>query len=650
MAVLALLAGALCLLIVGDDSGALPIALLALGLAAGATAARSRATPDAPSSVAGVVEVTAPSGSMARAVVERHPDVAMVVAADGRIRYSSPAATRLLGRPSDWLAGQSLAALVHADDRVKLADLYAVSPARDASWPRYAHAELRISSLDGQWVGFEVSATSLSPEPEVGGVLLTLRDVSERKTFEEDLRHQALHDPLTKLANRALFREHLQHALARYRHTDARPHAVLLVDLDGFKAINDSLGHSAGDEVLAEFAGRLRAMVRPGDTASRLGGDEFAVLLENSSLREAALFARQLLDSVRGPVVLDGAVALHGQQVFLTGSVGVAMTEPGQDAGELLRNADVAMYAAKAAGRDRYEVFQPEMQVAALRSLDLQTALRGAIENEELVVYYQPIVTLDTGEMIGVEALVRWNHPQRGLVPPSEFIPVAEHTGLIKPLGAWVLERACRQVRGWQQRFPRRMGLHVSVNASAVQVEDPRFVEEVVGCLQRSDLAPQDLILEITESLFMEDFAVIVDKLERLKNLGVRFAMDDFGTGFSSLSYLRSLPIDLLKIDKAFIDGVTGSPDQSALVRAVIQLAHTFDLKTVAEGVEREDQCTALQMLGGDFGQGYLFSRPLDAPSLEALLGQADAFVPLTVDAGHGTDHDRAPLLRAVPS
>ncbi len=583
---------------------------------------------------------------MARAVVERHPDVVMVVAADGRIRYSSPAATRLLGRPSGWLAGNTLAALVHADDRVKLADLYAVSPVRDGNWLTYAHADIRLSSLQGQWVGFEVSATSLSPESEVAGVLLTLRDVSERKALEEELRHQALHDPLTKLANRALFREHLQHALARYRHTDARPHAVLLVDLDGFKAINDSLGHSAGDEVLSEFAGRLRAMIRPGDTASRLGGDEFAVLLENSSLQEAAVFACSLLDSVRGPVVLDGTVALKGQEVFLTGSVGVALTEPGQDAGELLRNADVAMYAAKAAGRDRYEVFRSEMQVAALKSLDLQTSLRRAIENEELVVHYQPIVALDTGEMTGVEALVRWNHPERGLVPPAEFIPVAEQSGLIKPMGTWVLEQACRQVRDWQQRFLHRKGLHVSVNASAVQVEDPRFLDEVVGCLQRSGLAPEDLILEITESLFMEDFAVIVDKLERLKNLGVQFAMDDFGTGFSSLAYLRSLPIDLLKIDKAFIDGVTGSPDQSALVRAVIQLAHTFDLKTVAEGVEREDQCRALQMLGSDFGQGYLFSRPLDAPSLEVLLEQADGLVPATLDDAHGS----ARFLQALPS
>jgi len=565
---------------------------------------------------------------MARAVVERHPDVLIVVDEDGCIRYASPAATRVLGRPAGWLAGNPLAALVHADDQVKLADLCAARADAEAIWPTYAGADLRLSSLHGEWIELEASATSLVDDPEAGGVLLTLRDMSKRKIFEDELRHAALHDPLTKLANRALFREHLQHALARFRHSDARPHAVLLVDLDGFKRINDSIGHAAGDQVLAEFAGRLRAVIRPGDTAARLGGDEFAVLLENSSPREAAAFARQLVDIVRGPITLDGAVALDNQSVVLTGSVGVALTEPGQDAGDLLRNADVAMYAAKAAGRDRHEVFRAEMQVASLRRLDLETTLRDAIDKEELVLHYQPIIALDTGALTGVEALVRWNHPERGLIPPIDFIAVAEDSGLIKPMGAWILEQACRQTRIWQEQFPHRPELHVSVNASAVQVEDSRFIEEVVGCLQRSKLAPEHLILEITESLFMEDFAVIAEKLGRLKDLGVQFAIDDFGTGFSSLSYLRSLPIDLVKIDKSFIDGVTGSPDQSALVRAVIQLAHTFDLQTVAEGIEREDQLTALQLLGSDLGQGYLFSRPLPASDLEALLGQVDERVP----------------------
>ncbi|MDQ3570422.1 MAG: EAL domain-containing protein [Actinomycetota bacterium] len=559
-----------------------------------------------------------------RAVVERLPDVVMIVDEDGWIRYASPATTRLLGRPSNWLTGHPLAALVHADDRAKLADLCAVTAAEDGDWPRYDQADLRLSNLHGQWVEFDAVATSLSHDPDAGGVLVTLRDVSQRKTFEEELRTLALHDPLTNLANRALFADHVRHALARYRLTDARPHVVLLVDLDGFKAINDSLGHAAGDQVLVEFADRLRAMVRPGDTAARLGGDEFAVLLENSSLRGAAVFARELLDCVRGPVTLAGMVALHGQEVFLTGSAGVALSEPGQDAGELLRNADVAMYAAKTAGKDRFEVFQPEMQEAALRRLDLETALRGAIDQEELVLHYQPIVALDTGELTAVEALVRWHHPERGLILPAEFIPVAEASGLIKPLGVWVLEQACRQVRSWQQRFPQRAGLRVSVNASPVQIEDPKFLDEAVGCLRRSGLAPEHLTLEITESLFMEDFATIAEKLRRLKALGVQFAMDDFGTGFSSLSYLRTLPIDEVKIDKAFIDGVTGSSDQSALVTAVIQMAHTFGLLTVAEGIEREDQLVALQMLGGDLGQGYLFSRPLDAPGMEAIWEEAD--------------------------
>ncbi len=626
----------------GRHGAALGVALPGIGLSAlGSRAKGPRVTRPGnrnagPLTVATDFVEPGASEPMIRAVIERLPDVVMVVREDGRIRYASPATTRLLGRPSAWLAGHPLAAFVHADDRAKLEDLCAVPAAEDGDWPRYARTDLRLSNIHGQWLEFDAAAASLGQDPDAGGLLVTLRDVSERKGFEDELRTRALHDPLTRLANRALFGDHVRHALARHRLTDPRPHAVLLVDLDGFKAINDSLGHAAGDQVLVEFAGRLRAMVRPGDTAARLGGDEFGVLLENSSLREAAVFAQELLDSVRGPVTLAGMVALHGQEVFLTGSVGVALSEPERDAGELLRNADVAMYAAKAAGRDRFEVFQPEMQEAALRRLDLETALRRAIEHQELVLHYQPIVALETGEVTGVEALVRWHHPERGLIPPAEFIPVAEASGLIKPMGVWVLEQACRQVRSWQQRFPHRAGLHVSVNASAVQIEDPRFLEEVLDCLQRSELAPEHLTLEITESLFMEDFASIAEKLRRLKELGVRFAMDDFGTGFSSLSYLRTLPIDVVKIDKAFVDGVTGSTDQSALVRAVIQLAHTFGLQTVAEGIEREDQLVALQMLGSDLGQGYLFSRPLDALGMEAIWEEADLYRAVTSGVAHG--------------
>ena len=521
---------------------------------------------------------------------ERSPDLSLVVDATGLIRHASAAADSLLGRPAPWLTGKNVAALVHPDDRACLEDLRTRPVERGVR----CYEELRLSHLHGHWVSADVTAVDITGPGESPDQrrVLHIRDVSDRKAHQESLARQALYDPLTGLANRALFREHVDKALGRLRRNPARPHAVLFVDLDGFKTVNDSLGHAAGDEVLAEVGRRMLRWLRPGETAARLGGDEFAVLLENSSEMDTALLAKRILDVLLTPI------AVQGKEVVLSGSIGIALSEPGQDSEALLRNADAAMYTAKAAGKGSYRVFKPEMHHAAMRRLDLEADLRRAIRRDELFLAYQPIVDLATSRVTGVEVLVRWRHPERGLIPPLDFIAVAEDSGYIRPLGRFILEQACRQAREWQDRFPDVEPLRICVNASVRQIEQTDFFDEVVRALRDSGLDGRYLTLEITESLFM----------------------NDFGTGYSSLSYLRSLPIDILKIDQSFVAGVTHGAEQSAVARAIVKLARTFNLATVAEGVEHADQAAELLALGADMGQGYWFARPLAADAMEAYL------------------------------
>jgi len=569
---------------------------------------------------------------LAGAILEGSSDLTVILDGEGVIRHASPAANAMLGRPSDWLTGQRFAGLAHPDDRLRLEGL--CTPSGEPVLPPCA--ELRLSHLQGHWVSTEVASSDLRGDPDVGGVVLNVRDISARKADEEVLLRRALYDPLTGLANRALFREHVEKALARLRRTPARPHAVLFVDLDGFKTVNDSLGHAAGDEVLVEVGNRLRRWVRPGDTAGRLGGDEFAVLLENTSEAEAAVLAGRILKVLLSPVIVQG------KEVVLTGSIGIALSETGEDADELLRNADVAMYTAKAAGKGQFRVFEPAMHHAALRRLDLEADLRRAIDNREMLLTYQPILDLATSRITGMEVLVRWQHPQRGLIQPLDFIPLAEDTGLIRPLGRLILELACRQAQDWSVRFPAHHPLRLCVNASVRQIEHPSFYDEVANALALSGFDGRNLTLEITESLFMNDLAATVEKLSRLKELGLKLAVDDFGTGYSSLSYLRSLPIDILKIDKSFVAGVTFGIEQSAVAHAVVKLARTFNLQTVAEGIETPDQAAQLLSIGADMGQGYWFSRPLRAPLMEAFL--ADDMAQRELRAGT-TRLDELPLV-----
>ncbi|MEO5679045.1 MAG: EAL domain-containing protein [Acidimicrobiales bacterium] len=551
---------------------------------------------------------------VAEAILQGSSDLTVILDGEGRILHASPAASAMLGRPSAWLVSKSFAGLAHLDDRPRLDDLGA-GPDGCAPPPLVPiSAEVRLSHLQGHWVATEISSADLRGDPDVGAVVLNIRDVSARKAKEEDLLRRALYDPLTGLANRALFREHVEKALARLRRTPARPHAVLFVDLDGFKTVNDSLGHAAGDEVLIEVGNRLRRWMRPGDTAARLGGDEFAVLLENASEAEAGELASRILKVLLTPTVVQG------KAVVLTGSIGIALSETGEDADELLRNADVAMYTAKAAGKSQFRMFEPAMHLAALRRLDLEADLRRAIDEHELFLAYQPIVDLATSRLTGMEVLVRWQHPTRGLIQPLDFISLAEDSGLIRPMGRLILDEACRQGQIWRTRYPGHGDLRICVNASVRQIEDPAFYDEVANALAISGFDGRSLTVEITESLFMNDLNATVEKLSRLKELGLKLAVDDFGTGYSSLSYLRSLPIDILKIDKSFVAGVTFGIEQSAVAHAVVKLARTFNLKTVAEGIEQPEQAAQLLSIGADMGQGYWFSRPLPADKMEAFL------------------------------
>ena len=414
-------------------------------------------------------------------------------------------------------------------------------------------------------------------------VLVDVHDVTERNALEEQLRHQAFHDPLTGLANRPLFNDRVEHALS-VRRPKGRGIAILLLDLDRFKTINDSLGHSTGDELLVAVGERIVGCLRPGDTAARLGGDEFVILLEDvAALSDATALASRIIEDLSTPFVLSG------REVGIRASVGIVMHRTGAiTADELVRNADAAMYAAKASGTGSWRVFEAAMHHAAVQRLELEAQLRGAIERDELVVHYQPMISLADDEVIGFEALVRWQHPARGLVAPLEFVPIAEDTGLIIPIGTWVLEQACAAA-SWPARSNGEP-VQISVNLSARQLFDPHLVDTVRSIVGRNGLEAGQLTLEITESVLMEETDLAIFQLNAIKKLGVHIAIDDFGTGYSSLSYLRSFPVDVLKIDKSFTDSVAVDVEGACFVQAILHLAQVLRVTTVAEGVEHEAQ------------------------------------------------------------
>ena len=548
-----------------------------------------------------------------RSLVQNSSDVVSIVDADGSVRYHSESVRRVLGYdPAELVDGDPLA-LVHPDDRERVARFVAEAALRPGVTPAETW---RVRHRDGTWLHSETVAANLLEDANVRGLVLNTRDVSDRKELEAQLVHQAFHDGLTGLANRTLFTERVEHALARTGQGDT---AVLFIDLDDFKHVNDSLGHAAGDQLLVAAARRLQGCLRPTDVAARLGGDEFAVLLERVTDAEAAAaVAGRVLDTLHQPF------GLNGRTIPIKASLGVATGRPGADeADELLRNADVAMYAAKAGGKDRYELFRPDMHEDMLQRLELEAELRHVADRDQLVLHYQPIIELVSGRITRVEALVRWDHPAKGLLPPPAFIPLAEEQGLIGPIGNWVLLQACLQARRWQDQFPDAPPLSVHVNLSGRQLEEQSLVGEVVHALETSRLSPRQLTLEITESVLVSDVEAMSARLRELKGLGVLLAIDDFGTGYSSLSYLRRFPIDMLKIDKSFVDGIGRGREDTALAHAIVKLSHTLQLHTVAEGIEQPEQASHLAALGCQDGQGYLFARPLHPGAMTELLAKS---------------------------
>jgi diguanylate cyclase (GGDEF)-like protein/PAS domain S-box-containing protein len=479
--------------------------------------------------------------------------------------------------------------------------------------------EARIRKKSGEMMWALISgAPIVNDDGVVTGTLGMFMDISERKRAEEQLLHDALHDGLTGLANRALFMDHLRLTIGRCKSRHANPYAVLFLDYDRFKVVNDSLGHAEGDELLKQIARRLELWTRSGDLVARFGGDEFVVLLTELAKPDDALeVARRIQDDLQRPFDINGS------EVVISASIGIALSADGAgSAEEMLRDADIAMYSAKTKGRARYQVFNQAMRADATTRLQLETEMRQAIERGEFEVHYQPIMNLETNEIKGFEALVRWRHPSRGLIPPDEFIPAAEETGLILPLGRWILGESCRQMRAWQDRYPRAASLVVSVNLSAKQFLQSDLADQVQQALETTGLPSRCLKLEITESYLIENNDKAVKIMNRLRDIGVELSLDDFGTGYSSLSYLHRLPVNSLKIDRSFVSRMSESGENSEIVRTIVKLAQNLNMDVIAEGIETNEQLAQLNDLRCGFGQGYLFAKPMPAEAAAAFIDE----------------------------
>ena len=545
-------------------------------------------------------------------LVEHGVNVVLVCDTEGRIRHQSAP-----GRQLRDARREHLRELVHHDDAARFGDAL-----RRVQQPPSHELSLRgrFARPDGSWVETETTVVDQRHEQAVAGLVLYVRDVTERLAFEERLHEQAFHDPLTGLPNRALLADRVQHAVER---TDRlhQPVSVLLLDLDDFKEINDTLGHAVGDELLCTLAQRLVEEVRPSDTVARLGGDEFALLLEETEdPQEVLAVAERLLRRLAEPVRLDDRVELSPRA-----SIGVVRSGSSHDRAEdLLRDADAAMYQAKEQGGHRVVRFAPEMHEPLLRRLRVRSDLERGIARRELTLRYQPVVRLADEQIVGVEALVRWQHPELGLVAPLDFITVAEETGLIVPLGRFVLHAACDQLAAWDAAGA--TPLHMQVNVSGRQLEQPGFAEEVAAALRRTGLAPDRLTLEVTESVLLHDLDSVAERLAELKAVGVQLAIDDFGTGYASLGSLRDHPFDCVKVDRTFVDAMATSESSAALVQSIVALAQSLQLSCVAEGVEDRDQVRRLRELNCAYAQGYLYSRPVEPAELHAqLMGEAVA-------------------------
>src|ERR1700677_1134955 len=535
-----------------------------------------------------------------RTLVQDTSDVILIIDDDGNVRYATPSATAIFG--DVHVAGARLQDLVGPADRDEVAGLLA----RMLSQPgQSSYDDWRIARPDGRNVQVEVRCSDLRADSTVDGLVLTLRDVTERRELENTLKDLAFHDALTGLPNRLLFQDRAMHALTRARR-DGTIVGVLFVDLDDFKLVNDTLGHGEGDELLIAAGKRLRGVVRDADTAARLGGDEFAILIENvPDVAAVEIFAERVVHAFGLPFQLASGSAIA------TATVGIATTRDSVSVADLLRHADLALYSAKAAGKRGWRRYEPVLSAGLTRRRELQTALEEAVATSAFSVAYQPIVALAGGQVLGFEALLRWPHPQWGVLQPDQFIGLAEETGYIVPIGSWVLERALADLERWQRRSSPRAPLYMSVNVSARQFREPGFVDCVRQAFATSGVPASGLMLELTESVLLPHDDRVRADLAELKASGIRLAIDDFGTGYSSLLYLKGLPIDVIKIDKSFVDGIDTSELQQALAESIIRMARTLGLEVIAEGIENTAQSDKLVRLGCRYGQGYLLAKPM---------------------------------------
>jgi len=544
-----------------------------------------------------------------KALVQHSTDLVIVFDRDQRVRYASPSVSTVLGAAPDEVQGR------HASE---------VFPESDIDWPTLLEhtattaggqelVEFTFRNASDQWRTVETTVTDLLGEPAVEGFVLNARDITDRKNMEQRLRYQATHDELTGLANRVHVLDDLTGMLDR--NSGSTTVAAILIGIDDFKEINDSLGHAAGDELLIAVAGRITGMLGFGDIAARVGGDEFVVVLERGhGETHITDLAEQILTAIASPYVVDG------RELTITASAGIVFDHDRSSSAEImLRNADIAMYRAKTQGKRQIVVFETHMHTDSFDRLQLRADLARAVDLEQFVAHYQPVIEIATRRIVGAEALIRWEHPERGLLGPNVFIPLAEETGLIGALGEWILDRACRDLVTWREAFPAAADFTMSVNLSVQQLHDPGIVNTVEETLVRTGLPADRLVLEVTESTLITDTERIRATMEELRRLGARLAVDDFGTGYSSLGYIQQFEFDVLKIDKSFVDALETHTNRR-IITAVIELARQLDVRTIAEGIESELQANLLEDLGCAYGQGYLFSRPVPAEAFTELL------------------------------
>ncbi len=548
-----------------------------------------------------------------RALTEHSTDIILIADPSGRIKYASPSFHAVLAVHGDSLVGTNMSDLVHPDDTPKTMSAGSRSIAYEPSPEQNRIVEVRLRHADGKWLHFECVVRDLIQDKNIGGIVYNARDITERKYAQDELVFNATHDVLTGLPNRVLFLGRLQSVVDQMKRHPHLAAAVLFVDIDDFKIVNDCYGHAVGDALIKEVSSRLRACIRGDGTVARMGGDEFTVLVEDiTDPSNAIRVADRIQSSLRQPLLLDGL------EIFKSASIGIALTSQGTSAEAVLQNADIAMYRAKDNGKACSEIFDRAMHEQVLDRLRLEAKLRYALENKELSLHYQPIVAVDTGVVQGFEALLRWQLPDSSSVPPSTFVPVAEQSGLIVPISVWVLRTACFEAAKWQQRYPAEPPLYVCINISAKHFSHAGFVGHLQDALEESGVDPRCITIELTESLAMSDVAGTSETMSQLRSLGVSLSIDDFGTGYSSLSYLRRFPVDTLKIDQSFVK--TMDAENYAIVKTIIGLAHNLDLKVVAEGVETINQRRLLAFAGCGLAQGHLFAEPMRAESVAAFI------------------------------